>query len=89
MFILGGTAPKFVPPYDSPGNRSHGRTAKIGVGCRSWHCEHKYTLPLALFQEKNFILGRKSLRRKDLTMILLTFKICPHFGSRAEISEMV
>ena len=43
--------------------------------------------PLACFQEKNFILGQKSLRRNDLTAILITFKNRPHFGSRAGISE--
>jgi hypothetical protein len=43
--------------------------------------------PLALFQGKNFIFGQKSLRRNDLTAILITFKNRPHFGARAEISE--
>jgi hypothetical protein len=43
--------------------------------------------PLALFQVKNFIFGQKSLRRNDLTAILITFKNRPHFGSRAGIAE--
>jgi hypothetical protein len=45
------------------------------------------TEAVAWFQENNFILGQKSLRRKDLNAILITFKNRPHFGSRAGIAE--
>jgi hypothetical protein len=44
--------------------------------------------PLACFQEKNFIMGQKSLQRKELTAILITFINRPHFGSLAGISKM-
>jgi hypothetical protein len=32
-------------------------------------------------------LGQKSLRRKELTAILITLKNRPHFGTRAEIGR--
>jgi hypothetical protein len=52
----------------------------------------KYASPslqevLALFQQKNFILCQKSLRRMMLSAISITFIFHPHFGTRVEIDR--
>jgi hypothetical protein len=45
----------------------------------SIHC------PLALFQGKNFILGRKPLWRNELKAIFVTWIFRPHIGLHAAI----
>jgi hypothetical protein len=78
---VGGTAPTLVPPYGPLPAFS------ITIYILLFRI-HQYSRAVALLQEKNFILGRKSLRDLDLNAILSTIDFYPTSGFFCQFFEM-